>query len=236
MNSKVVSVLGWTVTVSLTIPTSCLGAFIFNTWPSQRRDSIWQCWAFRCRSVPGAMAKNLPADAGDAGSIPGSGRSPGEGNGNPLQYSCLGNPIDRGAWWATVHEVAESDSPEHTFVFLFLQISSRWKALGLHVKLTKAFLPGAQKTSSAYNFRLSSSKGSKAHIVTSGWGTLPDGQWACCMWGLRKKRLLPSLRYTCLFAGSLTLGSPFLNHPVAMCWNHVFGWEREECSELSMGP
>ena len=46
------------------------------------------------------MVKNLPANAGDAGdarSIPGSGRSPGEGNGNPLQYSCLGNPVDRGA-------------------------------------------------------------------------------------------------------------------------------------------
>ena len=51
------------------------------------------------------MVKNLPANAGDAGSIPGSGRSP-EGNGNSLQYSCLGNPMDRGAWWATVHEVA----------------------------------------------------------------------------------------------------------------------------------
>ena len=43
------------------------------------------------------------ANAGDMGSIPGSGRSPGEGNGNPLQYSCLGNPTDRGAWPATVH-------------------------------------------------------------------------------------------------------------------------------------
>ena len=53
----------------------------------------------------GSVVKNLPANAGDAGSIPGSGRSP-EGNGNPLQYSCLGNPMDRGAWWATVHEVA----------------------------------------------------------------------------------------------------------------------------------
>ena len=42
-------------------------------------------------------------DTGDTGSIPGSGRSPGGGNGNPLQYSCLGNPKDRGAWWATVH-------------------------------------------------------------------------------------------------------------------------------------
>ena len=53
------------------------------------------------------MAKNLPANAGDAGLIPGLGRSPGEGNGNPLQYSCLENSMDRGAWWATVHSVAE---------------------------------------------------------------------------------------------------------------------------------
>ena len=44
--------------------------------------------------------------------IPGSGRSPGEGNGNVLQYSCLGNPMDRGAWWATVHGVAELDKTE----------------------------------------------------------------------------------------------------------------------------
>ena len=50
---------------------------------------------------------NLPANAGDAGLIPGSGRSPGEGNGNIFQYSCLGNPMDRGAWWATVHRVAK---------------------------------------------------------------------------------------------------------------------------------
>ena len=53
------------------------------------------------------MVKNLLTSAGDTGSIPGTGRSPGEGNGNPLQYSCLGNPIDRGAWQATVHRVAE---------------------------------------------------------------------------------------------------------------------------------
>ena len=44
------------------------------------------------------MVKNLPVNAEDVGLIPGSGRSPGEGNGNPLQYSCLGNPLDRGAW------------------------------------------------------------------------------------------------------------------------------------------
>ena len=47
--------------------------------------------------------KNPPANAGDMSLIPGSGRSPGEGNGNPLQYSCLENPMDRGAWRATVH-------------------------------------------------------------------------------------------------------------------------------------
>ena len=59
------------------------------------------------------VVKNLPSNAGDVrdmGSIPGLGRSPGGGNGNPLQYSCLENPMDRGAWQATVHRIAkESD-------------------------------------------------------------------------------------------------------------------------------
>ena len=57
------------------------------------------------------LVKNLPANAGDmgdAGFIPGSGRSPGRGHGNPLQYFCLENPMDRGAWQATVHRVAQS--------------------------------------------------------------------------------------------------------------------------------
>ena len=49
------------------------------------------------------------------GLIPGSGRSPGGGHGTPLQYSCLENPMDRGAWWATVHTVAESDTNETTW-------------------------------------------------------------------------------------------------------------------------
>ena len=56
----------------------------------------------------GSEVKASACNAGDLGLIPGSGRSPGEGNGNLLQYSCLENPMDRGAWWATVHGVAES--------------------------------------------------------------------------------------------------------------------------------
>jgi len=53
------------------------------------------------------MVKNLPDNVGDAGLIPGSEISPGEENGNPLQYSCLGNPMDRRTWWATVHRVTK---------------------------------------------------------------------------------------------------------------------------------
>ena len=55
----------------------------------------------------GSVVKNLATNEGDTGSIPGSGRSPGEGNDNPLQYSCLENPMDRGAWQVTVHGVAK---------------------------------------------------------------------------------------------------------------------------------
>ena len=58
------------------------------------------------------MVKNLPASAGDTGSIPGLGRSPGEGNGNPHQYSCLENPMDRGTWQALVQGVTNSDTTE----------------------------------------------------------------------------------------------------------------------------
>ena len=53
------------------------------------------------------MVKNLPANTGNSALIPGSGRSPGAGNGSPLQYSCLGNPVDREAWRVTVHGVAK---------------------------------------------------------------------------------------------------------------------------------
>ena len=63
---------------------------------------------FTFMGFPGTLAiKNLPAKVGDLGSMPGFRRSPGGRNGNPLQYSCLGNHMDRGAWWAAVHGVAK---------------------------------------------------------------------------------------------------------------------------------
>ena len=68
----------------------------------------------KCMEFPGgSLIKNLPANAGDLGSIPGLGRSPGGGNGNPLQYSCLENSIDRGTWRAIVCGVAKLDMTEH---------------------------------------------------------------------------------------------------------------------------
>ena len=65
----------------------------------------------------GSEVKASAYDEEDLGSIPGSGRSPGEGNGNPLQYSCLENPMDGGVWWATVHGVAKSRTRLSDFTF-----------------------------------------------------------------------------------------------------------------------
>ena len=67
----------------------------------------------------GASGKESACNAGDPGLISGLGRSPGEGSGHPLQYSCLGNALDRGAWWATVHGVAKSLIPLSDFPFTF---------------------------------------------------------------------------------------------------------------------
>ena len=89
-------------------------------------------------SLVNQVVKHLPSNVGNLGSIPGSRRSPGGGNGNPLQYSCLENPMDRGAWWATVHGVAKSWTRLSDFTFTFRK-SQGWflpRTFGGH----KAFL------------------------------------------------------------------------------------------------
>ena len=72
-------------------------------------------WGVPC----GSAGKESACNVGVLGSISGVGRSPGEGNGNPLQYSCLGNPMDGGAWWAAVHGVARSRTRLSSFTFTF---------------------------------------------------------------------------------------------------------------------
>ena len=85
----------------------------------------WDIWGFPCDSV----VKNLPANTGDVDSIPGMRRSPEEGNGNPLQYSCLGNPMNSGAWQATVPGVTDSDTTywEHAHTGPFIQGQRVWR-------------------------------------------------------------------------------------------------------------
>ena len=90
------------------------------------------------KSFPGdSEVKASACNVGDLGLIPGSGRSPGEGNGNPLQYSCLENPMDGGAWWATVHGVARSWTQLRDFTFTF-----HFHALKKEMATHSIFLPG----------------------------------------------------------------------------------------------
>ena len=80
------------------------------------KDSIGIDWA-----IGGSEVKTSACNAGNLGLIPGLGGSPGEGNGSPLQYSCLEKPMDPGDWWATVHRVVESDTTERLhFHFHFI--------------------------------------------------------------------------------------------------------------------
>ena len=93
-------------------------ATVHGVAKSQTRLSDFTSLHFSSQAFQVALVvKNLPASAGDAGLIPESGRSPGVGSGNPLQYSCLENPMDGGAWWATVHGVAKSRTRLSDFTF-----------------------------------------------------------------------------------------------------------------------
>ena len=82
--------------------------------------SIYPTLSFYRGFPGGSEVKASACSAGDLGSIPGSGRSPGEGNDNPLQYSCLENPMDGGAWWAVVHGIPKSWTRLSDFTFTFL--------------------------------------------------------------------------------------------------------------------
>ena len=91
-----------------------------------------------------ASGKELPAKAGasgDVGSIPGSGRSPGGGHGNPLQHSCLENPMDREAWWAIVHRVAKSWTRLSDFTFTF-QLHASEREMATHSSILAWRIPG----------------------------------------------------------------------------------------------
>ena len=90
------------------------------------------------------MVKTLSANAGDAreaGLIPGLGRSPGVRNGNPFQYSCLENSMDRKAWWATVHGVAKSRTPLSDFIFTF-HFHALEKVMATHSSISAWRMPG----------------------------------------------------------------------------------------------
>ena len=95
-----------------------------------------------CKGFPGdSDGKASACNAEDLGSIPGLGRSPGEGNGTPLQYSCLENPMDRGAWWAAVHGVARSRTRLSHFTFTF-RFHALEKEMATHSSVLAWRVPG----------------------------------------------------------------------------------------------
>ena len=93
-------------------------------------------------SLVAQTVKASAYNAGDPGSVPGLGRSPGEGNGNPLQYSCLENPMDRGAWWAAVHGVAKSRTRLSDFTFPF-HFPALEKEMATHFIILAWRIPGS---------------------------------------------------------------------------------------------
>ena len=105
----------WTISTTVTIKTQLISV-----------KEVLAYWLNYEGFPGGSVVKNPPANAGDMGLIPGPGRSPTEENGNPLQYSCLENSMDSGAWWASVHNVAKSDMTERIHHCQPLKLSSFW--------------------------------------------------------------------------------------------------------------
>ena len=123
-------------TLELTVKTGFYGAKNRNSKIRRLGNSLVVWWASQLTPV----VQYLPANAGDTrdvGSIPGSGRSPGIGNGNPLQYSCLENSMDGGAWWAIAHEVTKSRT------WLSINLPSWWLARHIFTTEGVGSIPGS---------------------------------------------------------------------------------------------
>ena len=113
------------------------------------------------------MVKNLSANAGDvreAGLIPESGRSPGGGHGNPLQYPCLENPMDRGAWWTTVHRITKSQTQLSTYVHTHTHTHTHTHSINSRFfprKITKSCFPSKSRINKKQGRAMTSNPKSK---------------------------------------------------------------------------
>ena len=144
--------------------------------PSSSISTRWTRWKNKPQpsihmGLPGGSDNRESAcNAGELGSIPGSGRSPGEGNGNPLQYSCLENPMDAGAWWAIVHGVAKSRTRLSNFTFTF-HFHALEKEMATHSSVLAWRIPGMGEPGGLPSLgshrlmRLSSSSSSSSSII-----------------------------------------------------------------------